>query len=95
MKQKIRAVTQNPAFKNSLMQLKPKRSVLGFLGVVLFFILPEIVAFVWNEEIVTFAKEGISSSPSYFYDALLFLFDEGGSWFNLGFGFALLVWLFF
>jgi len=89
----------NPALRRSLAQLKPKRTVWGFLGVVLFFIAPEIVAFVWGAEITAFAHTQMLQAPAEplatWYELLVMLFKDGGSWVNLGIGFAFLAWLFF
>jgi hypothetical protein len=77
--------------------MKPDKTIWGFLGVVLFFILPEIIAFIWGVEITAYAKEALlvaSSADKYYYDALIMLFEDGGAWFNLLLGFAFLIWLF-
>jgi len=78
--------------------MKPDKTIWGFLGVTLFFILPEIVAFIWGTEITTYATEALvdaSSIDKYYYDGLIMLFEDGGSWFNLFLGFVFLIWLFF
>jgi len=77
--------------------MKPDKTIWGFLGITLFFILPEIIAFIWGVEITAYAKEALvqaSSPESYYYDGLIMLFEEGGSWFNLFLGFVFLIWLF-
>lgn len=99
MKHKIRQIAQNPATKKALVSLKPEKSLWGFFGVILFFIVPEIIAFIWGAEITAYAKEILlhaSSSLERFYcDLLVMLFEDGESWFNLALGTALLIWLFF
>lgn len=71
----------------------------GFLGIVLLLIVPEIVAFLWGIEISAYAKEHLKNGATFFeeqyYQLLLMLFEEGGSWFNLAIGIAFLVWFFF
>ncbi|OQX73764.1 MAG: hypothetical protein B6D59_04520 [Campylobacteraceae bacterium 4484_4] len=102
MKRKIREKAQriaaHPATKEALRSLKPARNVWGILGVVLFFILPEIIAFVWGKEITAWAEVGIDHAVSlpqeYWYKAVEMTFGEP-SWFNLLFGIGLLLWLFF
>lgn len=79
--------------------MKPQKTIWGILGVVLFFIAPEIVAYFWAADIVQYAQNGLSLHPDILeklnYEMLIKLFDDGVSWFNLGFGVVLLVWLFF
>lgn len=79
--------------------MKPAKTVWGFFGIVLFFIVPEIIAFIWGSDITVYAKEELliaaSAVERQYYELLVMLFEEGGSWVNLAIGFALLVWLFF
>lgn len=81
------------------MSMKPAKTVWGFFGIVLFFIVPEIIAFIWGSDITVYAKEELliaaSAVERQYYELLVMLFEEGGSWVNLAIGFALLVWLFF
>ena len=81
------------------LDLKPQKSLWGILGVILFFIAPEIVAYFYANEIVAYAKESLSFEPStietYNYKILIELFEDGMSWLNLSIGVALLIWLFF
>ncbi|PHM17316.1 MAG: hypothetical protein CJD30_07360 [Sulfuricurvum sp. PD_MW2] len=99
MKHKIRQIAQNPATKKALVSLKPEKSLWGFFGVILFFIVPEIIAFIWGAQITAYAKETLlhasSSLEKSYCDLLVMLFEDGGSWFNLVLGTALLIWLFF
>ncbi len=98
IKEKARKFKEHPATKEALKSLKPTKSFWGIFSVILFFILPEIVAFNWGEEITLLCQEHIKDSSSlideYFYKAVEMMFGEG-SWFNLIFGLGLLVWLFF
>ncbi len=96
--ERVKKAATSPAAKAAVKSMKPEKSIWGFLGVALFFILPEIVAFIWGGAITEYAKNALSHDPGaleYYYDALVFLFEKGGSWVNLGVGIALLVWLFF
>lgn len=99
IKNKIKKIAQHPTTQKALVSLKPEKSVWGFLGIILFFIVPEIIAFIWGDEITAFAKAQILLAPSFFetqyYNVLLMLFEEGGSWFNLAIAAALLIWFFF
>lgn len=99
LKTKAQQIAQHPSTQKALTAMKPEKSVWGFLGIVLFFIAPEIIAFIWGAPITAFAKAQLLTSPSLFekqyYDLLVMLFEDGGSWVNLAIGVALLVWLFF
>jgi hypothetical protein len=103
MKQKIKdkaqQIAQSPKTKEVVSSVKPEKSVWGFLGVVVFFILPEIVAFIWGADITAYAKEQLPLAASFierqYFELLVMLFEEGGSWVNLGIGIALLIWLFY
>jgi len=94
----VKKAAASPAAKAAVKSMKPEKSIWGFLGVVLFFIVPEIIAFIWGGAITEYAKSALLNEPGalkYYFDALIFLFEEGGSWVNLSIGLALLVWLFF
>lgn len=103
MKQKLyakaRQIAQSPKTKQALIAMKPEKSMWGFLGIILFLIVPEIIAFVYGFEITAYAKEGLlhtaSTIETYYFDLLVMLFEEGVGWFNLAIGAALLIWFFF
>jgi hypothetical protein len=102
MKQKLHAkarkIAQSPATKKALIAMKPEKSVWGFLGIVLFLIVPEIIAFIYGVEITAYAKEALlhaGAVEKYYFDFLVMMFEEGGSWVNLAIAAALLVWFFF
>lgn len=92
-------IKTNPALRRSFAQMKPKKTVWGFLGVVLFFIAPEIIAFIWGAEITAYAHTQLLHAPAEpiatWYKGLVMLFEDGGSWVNLLLGFAFLGWLFY
>jgi len=102
MKKRIRSaasrVAKNPVLQKSAQSLKPNRSIWGVLGVVLFFIVPEIVGFIWGEEITDWAHAQTLSEATEvgrkLYWVLEKLFEDGGSWVGLSIGILLLVWLF-
>jgi len=101
MKQRIKdaakRASSNPIVQKSAQSLKPSRTVWGVLGIILFFILPEIIAFIWGEEIAQWAHAHTVTEPTEverrIYWVLEKLFEDGGSWANLGIGIALLGWL--
>ena len=99
LKTKAKSIVEHPATKKALHDMKPEKSLWGILGVLLFFIAPEIIAYFYSQEITLFAKEALLKQPPLFektlYNVLIMLFEEGVSWLNLGIGVVLLVWLFF
>jgi len=102
MKERLRNAARraknNPVLQKSAASLKPDRTIWGVLGTVLFFIVPEIIGFIWGEEITAWAHAETLNEPSAMgrnmYWALEKLFEDGGSWINLGIGLLLLFWLF-
>lgn len=103
MKHKIKAkaqqLAQHPTTKKLFIAAKPEKSIWGFFGIIFFLIAPEIIAFIYGIEITAYAKSSLLTATSWldrqYYDLLVMLFEEGGSWFNLAIGAALLVWFFF
>lgn len=99
MKDKLQKIARHPATKHALLSMKPEKTIWGILGVCLFFIAPEIIAFFWSHEIVHYAQDALLLHPAmpekYLYELLIKLFEEGMNWFNLTFGIVLLIWLFF
>lgn len=99
IKEKAQAIAQNPKAKEALASMKPEKNFWGISGVILFFIAPEIIAYIWGADITAYAKNELLTSHSFieteYYELLVMLFEEGMSYFNLAIGIALLVWLFF
>ena len=101
MKEKIKVISQrvkaNPVLKESAKSIKPEPTVWGFIGVFIFFILSEIIGFVWGKEIAEFAhNKSLTESleiARLFYWALEKLFEDGGSWFNLSIGIIIIIWM--
>ncbi len=97
--EKAKRITQNPAAQKAVLSLKPHKSVWGFFGVIVFFILPEIIAYFYGSDITAYASKELLHANSvemeYYYKLLVMLFEDGMSWLNLVIGFALLIWLFF
>ncbi|MCK9338225.1 MAG: hypothetical protein M0P43_10365 [Arcobacteraceae bacterium] len=95
---KLKELRTNSKVQKSIKSLKPQKSIWGFLGVFLLFIIPEIVAFIYGVEIATYAKDSLNFSSgdieSLYYKSLIELFESGGSWLNLTIGIALMIWLF-
>lgn len=99
LKEKARQIAQNPAAKKTIISMKPQKTIWGFFGVILFFILPEVVAFFYGTDITSYANAQLvqpnSTQMQYYYELLVMMFEDGVSWLNLGIGFGLLIWLFY
>lgn len=99
IKEKAKAIAQNPQTKQALASMKPEKNFWGIGGVVLFFFVPEIIAFFWGADITAYAKNELVREHSFietqYYELLVMLFEEGVSYLNLAIGAALFVWLFF
>lgn len=99
IKAKAKAIAQNPQAQQALASMKPEKNFWGISGVVLFFIVPEIIAYIWGADITNYAKNELLTQHSFieteYYELLVMLFEEGMSYFNLAIGILLLVWLFF
>ncbi|MEK6658158.1 MAG: hypothetical protein AABY36_00585 [Campylobacterota bacterium] len=99
IKTKVQAIAQNPNTQKALQSMKPEKNIWGISGVVLFFIAPEIIAYIWGVDIVQYARNELLQPQEFlqekYYELLVMLFEEGMSYLNLAIGIALLVWLFF
>lgn len=99
LKAKAQAIAQNPNTKKALHSMKPKKNLWGIGGVILFFIVPEFIAYIWGADITEFAKNELLTVEVFleqkYYELLVMLFEEGMSYLNLAIGIALLAWLFF
>ena len=84
--------------KESLEKIKPVKSFWGISSVILLFIVPDVISFIWGSEIKEFfdlkAQNTMMSQEQYLYSKLGELLSEG-SWLNIGIGLAFLVWAFF
>lgn len=99
MKNRLDNLKNNSEFQKKMERLKPKRSIWGILGVVLFFFVPEIVNVLWHKEITTWLIEIIENAPKTPVSELLEwsipkIFTGEISFFNIGLGIAFLVWIF-
>ena len=99
MREKLNNLKNNQEFQEKLQEIKPKRNIWGILGVVLFFFVPEVVNVVWHKEITAWIKALIDSAPANPMSDLLTwmtgkVFTGEISFFNIGVGIAILVWIF-
>ena len=99
MKNKLNNIKNNPEFQEKLKELKPKRTIWGFVLVLLVFFLPELVNFLWADEIKSWIVNLVQNAPQTSVSDLLLwatekTFDGELSYFNLGLGVAFLAWMF-
>ncbi|WP_456391816.1 hypothetical protein [Nitratifractor sp.] len=92
-----RRASANPVLRQSLRSLKPTPNLWGIAGTLLLFILPELLAFWRGTEITAWAHAHYLQESDRIlrlnYWLLEKLFEDGGSWVNLGIGIALLGWI--
>ena len=89
----------NPKLQEQIKNMKPKRSIWGFLGVILLFFVPEILNDFYSTEILEWIKNYAQGAPNeQMRDSLIWLsqktFDGEVSYLNITLGFLFLIWLF-
>jgi len=103
MKQKLKNIQHNlkhnVEFQFKLQEMKPKKTIWGFLGVVLIFFVPELVNIFYYQEVNSFMAEFVQLYyPPELGDKVLWLvrktFDGELSFVNIGLGFGFLWWLY-
>ena len=87
----------DPAFKKAVDSLRPKRTLWGVAGIVLFFFVPELITYIWQPELVSWAHLHSITEPiaiqRALYAQLEKMFADGVSWFNILVGSILLIWV--
>ncbi len=90
-------IDQDPKLQKAVASIKPKKSVWGVLGIILFFFLPELITCIWQDELIDWAHLHSITEPlemqRWVYLELEGMFRSGVSWFNLLVGSLLLLWL--
>jgi hypothetical protein len=102
MRAKIEQIQETLAkderFQQSLQSLKPQKTIWGFLGVVLFFFVPEIVGIFWGDEIVSYVHSMAITEPSaiirWLYEMIENSYKDGISYLNITLGFLFLYWMY-
>lgn len=99
VKEKITQVAKHPKTKEALKSIKPEKNIWGIGGVIVFIILPEVIAYFYGADILKYANDSLLIAKDFldikYYELLIMLFEDGVSYFNLLLGIALLIWLFF
>jgi len=103
MKEQLKKIQENlknnPEFQAKLQEMKPKKSIWGFLGVVLLFFVPEVVNYFYYQEINGWIAQmaQLNYSPALANKIIWMtkeLFNGELSFFNIGLGFLFLWWLY-
>jgi len=89
----------DPNFQESIKKIKPKRSIFGFLAIILFFFVPEYLSYFYSEQINNYILDLAKEAPSTkLGDTLVWLsqkqFNGKISYINISLGVAFLIWLF-
>ena len=101
MKKKLKEIQSrldnDPKLKEAVTRIKPQRNFWGIAGIVLFFFLPELITYIWQPELIDWAHvhtltESLSTQR-WLYRQLEEMFASGVSWFNIGLGIAMLIWV--
>jgi hypothetical protein len=94
IQEKAIKISKNPIFRQTIKSIKPNRTIGGFLGIFLFFILPELIGFYRGKEIASWAHNQTLEEPTQIgrttYWLLEKFFEDGGSYLNIAIGLLLL-----
>jgi len=101
MKEKIKKIQKridsDPKLKEAVSKIKPKKNIWGILGIVLFFFVPELVTYIWQDELIAWAHLHSLTEPlelqRWTYKQLETMFISGVSWVNITLGIVLLIWV--
>jgi len=89
----------NPKFQEKLQEIKPQKTIWGFLGIILFFFVPEIINVLYYQELNNWVvNSAYLYYPPEIADKIIWLvrktFDGEISFVNIGLGFGFLWWLY-
>ena len=88
----------DPKFKEAVTRIKPQKNFWGIAGIILFFFVPELVVYIWQSELVSWAHLHSITEPiasqRWIFEKLEEMFASGVSWVNLTLGSLFLWWVF-
>jgi hypothetical protein len=101
VKEKIKKIKthidQAPKFQKAVASIKPKKTVWGILGIIVFFFLPELMTYLWQDELINWSHAHSVTEPlalqRMLYSQLEGMFIAGVSFINLVIGSLLLLWV--
>jgi len=90
-------INNDPKLKETINRIKPQKNIWGILGVIVFFFLPELITYVWQNELISWAHLHSEIEPlemqRWLYEKLEEMFHSGVSYLNLIVGGLLLFWI--
>ena len=90
-------IDNDPKLKEAVGKIKPKKSIWGILGIVMFFFVPELVTYIWQDDLILWAHMHSVTEPlelqRWLYTRLEKMFVSGVNWVNISFGILLLIWV--
>ena len=101
MKDKIKQIQHrmehDPKFKEAVTRIKPKKNFWGITGILLFFFVPELVVYIWQNELISWSHLHSITEPiasqRWLFGKLEEMFASGVSWVNLTLGSLFLWWV--
>jgi hypothetical protein len=90
-------IDQDSKLKEAVTRIKPKKTLWGIAGIILFFFLPELITFIWQDALINWAHTHSITEPlsmqRWLYGELEEMFISGVNWFNITLGVLLLLWV--
>ena len=97
LKQIQTKIDNDPRLKEAVDRIKPQKNIWGILGIVVFFFLPELVTYIWQDELISWSHTHSITEPlemqRWLYAQLEDMFRAGVSYVNLTIGSLLLFWV--
>ena len=101
MREKIKEIQEridhDPKLKEAVERIKPKKNIWGILGIILFFFVPELLTYIWQDELINWAHTHGMTEPlamqRWLYGELEEMFISGVNWLNITLGVLLLLWV--
>jgi len=101
MKEKLKKIQtkidNDPKLKEAVERIKPQKNIWGILGIVVFFFVPELITYIWQDELIAWAHLHSLTEPlemqRLLYGQLEKMFISGVSYVNISIGTLLLFWV--
>ena len=101
MKEKLKKIQtkidSDPKLKEAVARIKPQKNIWGILGIVVFFFLPELITYIWQDELIGWTHRHSMTEAlemqRWIYTQLEEMFASGVSYVNLILGGLLLFWV--
>ncbi|SFV60724.1 hypothetical protein MNB_SV-3-1024 [hydrothermal vent metagenome] len=101
MKEKLKKIQtkidNDPKLKEAVERIKPQKNIWGILGIVIFFFVPELITYIWQNELISWAHLHSLTEPlqmqRWLYGQLEKMFISGVSYVNIVIGILLLFWV--